>query len=366
MPIIRTYDMSTIEKVQDTYKEMGNVSENEKYKNYEPKDIMLVRTTNIFPKNRILKTLANSSFIAKSSINFICDAYQYEFDKEVVEKLETYQMFYRSTIHFAENGLVSSHLYGNFDNQDFSILEPLINQLDKSDFKNFAGQDTFIQGNVELSNEAIIIIKKDKYERIKNEYPEIDNFNVILYEGIKKEVKEEYLKKQDNSMASFDVNDERAIVERVLIDLGYVPELIGNHYIIESPTSNKIRKVNLSLGEKYKTNAETKHNHTEEYIIDFEKTMEIVKLFDKELLMFFINKYNLKMIDIIPNKFTAMQILNSINIEEVINTIKEFNSTIKKMQEEKVLPISEEIIDNMPNIYEYYVNNLCMNGQKIL
>jgi len=365
MPIIRTYDMSTIKEVQDTYEEMGVVSENANYKNYEPKDIMLVRTTNIFPKNRIIRTLANSSFIAKSSMNFICDAYQYEMDKEIVEKLETYQMFYRSTIHFAENGLVSSHLYGNFDNQDFIILEPLINQLDKSEFKNFAGQDTFIKGNVEISNDAIIIIKKENYERIKKEYPEIDNFNVILYEGIKKEKKEEYLKDNDNSMAQFDINDERAIVERVLIDLGYVPELIGSHYIIESPTSNKIRELNLSLGEKYKTNAETKHNYTKEYTSDFEKTMEIVKLFDKELLLFFINKYNLNIKDTTPNRFTAMEIVNLITIEEVIETIKEFNSTIEKMQEENLLPISEEILNNIPNIYDYYANNLCMDGQKL-
>lgn len=358
MPVIRTYEMSSIKEVQDTYQEMGIVEENAKYKNYTVNDIMLVRTTNIFPKNRTITTLANSSFIAKSSMNFIYDAFSYDLDKEILEQLETYQMFYRSTIHFAENGLVSSHLYGNFDNQDFIILEPLAEQLGINDFKNFAGQDTFIKGNVKLSEQAIIIIKKERYEQIKNEYPEIENFNIILYEGIPKEIKEEYLNNNDNSTATFDVNDERAIVERVLIDLGYVPELIGSHYIIESPTSNKIREININLGEKHHTNAETKHNYTEEYTEDFNKTMEIVKIFDKELLLFFINKHNLNITDLTPNRFTAMQIMNSITLEEVIETINEFNLTIEKMQEENLLPTSEEVINNSINIYDYYINNV--------
>ena len=57
-------------------------------------------------------------------------------------------------------------------------------------------------------------------------------------------------------MPEFDVNDQRAIVETVLMDLGYTPELIGSHYIINSPTSDKIRKVNSQLAEQYGVLAE--------------------------------------------------------------------------------------------------------------
>jgi glucose-6-phosphate isomerase len=48
-----------------------------------------------------------------------------------------------------------------------------------------------------------------------------------------------------------------------------------------------------------------------------------------------------------------MEIMNIISLEEVIETIKEFNLTIEKLQEENLLPISEEILENIPNIFEY-------------
>ena len=60
-----------------------------------------------------------------------------------------------------------------------------------------------------------------------------------------------------------------------------------------------------------------------------------------------------------------MEIVNLFTIEEVIETIKEFNLTIEKMQEDNLLPTSEEVLNNMPNIYDYYVTNLCMDGQKL-
>ena len=173
MAIIKTYDISSVEEVKRIESLVKKTQENNKYTNYTKENIMLVRTTDVFPANRTITTLQDSIFITKNGANFIHTAYFYELDYEFLKKLETYALHYRSTIHFTENGLVSSHMYGNFDNKPFIILEPLKNQLE-SNVRNFAGQDTFIKGNVTLSQDAIIIIRVEYYETLRETYPELD------------------------------------------------------------------------------------------------------------------------------------------------------------------------------------------------
>lgn len=364
MAILKCYDMSTIDKVKKSNEKVCEIQENQKYSTYTQDNIMLVRTTNVFPENRIVKTLANSSFITKLRTNFIYYAYYNELDYNQLKKLETYELYYRSTIHFTENGLVSSHLYGNFDNQSFIILEPLNSQLDKSDFRNFAGQDTFIKGDVVLSENAILIIKLQDYDILKQQYPEIENFKVVLYKGISEKVKEEYINENPNNLPEFDVNDERAIVETVLIDLGYTPELIGSHYLINSPTSEKIERVNTELGKKYNVLANGKHNCSKEYEEDYEKNLIITEIFNKLLLEFISKMHNIELTETDKeriNNYTAYNLVEIIGLDEVYNCIEKFNNTIEKMQELNLLPTSEQLLNNsIPDIYNaylYYIRN---------
>ena len=360
MSIIKTYEMSTIEEVKRTSSRVTERQKEEKYTDYSPENIMLVRTTNVFPLNRTLTTLADTSFIAKTNTNFIHSSLFYELDVETLQQLETYVPCYRSTIHFTENGLVSSHMYGNFDNQSFIILEPLVEQLGKSNFRNFAGQDTFVEGNVTLSEKAIIIIKTDAYPMIKENYPEIENYNVILYNGIQEDIKKQYLEETSDGMPEFNVNDQRAIVEAILLDLGYVPELIGSHYIINSPTSDKIREVNNKLAERYGVLAETKHHYTKEYENDFNKNLLLIEIFDKQLYNFIIKKHELEMDlliekDKISNQ-AALNLVQILGLEEIINDIAIFNDTVQKTQEASMLPTSEELLQNHTlDIYGYFM-----------
>jgi len=283
----------------------------------------------------------------------------YEMDNNDLRKLETYQMYYRSTVHFTENGLVSSHMYGNFDNQDFIILDPLSEHIGSSDIRNYAGQDTFIYGDVKLSDRAIIIIKSEKYDYIKSTYPEIDSFNVVLYNGISEDLKQKYIDEHsDDNVPEFYINDQRAIVEQVLMDLGYVPELIGSHYIINSPTSDKIVDVNNSLGKKYGISSNSKHNYSKEYEEDFKKNLLITKIFDKMLLNFIIKNNN---IDIINNgeeigNMLAYKIINVIGMEQIFSDIQIFNETIEKMKSMNMMPASLQLINNeIPDIYEIHL-----------
>ena len=359
MPIIKGYDISKIDNVKEISKEVFDRQKERQYFKYSIDDIMLVRTTDIFPKNRKIETIADTSFMIKKE-NFIYSALSYSLDFNELEKLKSYQHYYRSTIHFTENGLVSSHMYGNFDNQSFIILEPLNEQLEKSNFRNFAGQDTFIQGSMALSDKAIIIINFEKYEEIKQNYPEIEEFNIILYKGIPKEIKKKYIEEHANESPYFYVNDERAIVEKVLLDLDYTPELIGSHYIISSPTSDKIVELNEKLGNEYGVLANGKHNYSIEYDND-EKTNEKIKyIYDKILLDFIINKHNIdsnlvSSNDKIMNK-TAYNLVDILGVDTIINDIEDFNNTMENMKKSGLLPTNNELLNgSIPNVFDYYV-----------
>jgi len=371
MPVVKVYDMSTVEEVKSTYQAAQEMQELKKYDEYSKDNIMLVRTTEIFPEGRVIKPLADASYVAKNGSNFIYQAMYYEMDYAELKKLESCEMAYRSTVHFTENGLVSSHMYGNFDNQEFIIMDPLSEHAGVSDVRNFAGQDTFIKGNVTLSDKAIIIVKAENYEAIKQAHPEIENFNVVLYNGISPEVKDAYIKEHEGSMPEFDVNDQRAVVEKALIDLGYAPELIGSHYIINSPTSDKISEVNKDLASEYDVLANSKHNYSEEYEDDFKKNMLITEIFNKLLLDFIIKIHNIdssviNVNDKIDNN-TAHNLIGLLGIDVVADDIDAFNKTVEKMQELGMLPTSGELIsNNIPDIYSAYVQLQTLEeGQKL-
>lgn len=368
MPIIKKYDISSVEEVKKIYQQVKETQENNKYNTFTKKNIMLVRTTDIFPEDRELKALADSTFISKNSMNFIAESLQFsDLSREELDKLKTYELSYRSTIHFTENGLVSSHMYGNFDNRPFIILDPLVHH--ENEIINFAGQDTFIKGNVKLSSSAIIIMKEQDYLKYKDIYPELDTYNVILYNGISKEDKNAFMKNAENDLAVFDINDERAVVEAALMDLGYTPELIGSHYLINSPTSDKINQVNKELAQEHNVLYWTNHSSTDDYKEDFNKNMEISNIFNQQLLYFILNNHDMS-IDMLPqpiryDRYLTEYLINTFGLDIIINDIELFNKTIEKMKENNLLPTSEELINgNVPDIFENHIK-LLNNSENI-
>jgi len=370
MSVIKKYDMSSIDQVKEVANMSKQAREDAKDKEYTKDDIMLVRTTNVFPCDGVIKPLSNVSFIVKSKLNFIYQALENELDYDRLKELETSVFYYRSTVHFAENGLVSSHMYGNFDNQDFIIMDPLKEHVGVSDIRNFAGQDTFIKGNVSLSKKAIIIVKAEEYESIKTAYPEIEDFNVVLYNGIPKDVKEKYIIENEDNIPEFDVNDQRAVVEKALMDLGYIPELVGSHYLINSRTSEKINAVNETLGEKYRVLSNSKHNYSDEYNIDFKNNLLITEIFNKLLLAFIINMHNIDSnlinVDDPVNSMAAYKLIELIGVDVIVKDIELFNYTLEKMRNLNMLPISQDLVDNnIPDIYSAYLRLDIQAGKKL-
>ncbi len=354
MAILRVYDISTVEKVKEIEMEAG-VRRNNNYKSeYTVDDIMLVRTTDYLPDNRVMRPFSETKTLNKDNNNFLSD-------QLYIDEIETYYPFYRTTLHACENGLVSSHIYGNFDNRNFIFLEPLNEQLDKANIINFAAQDTIIKGDITISENAILIIEASKYPELASIYKDLDSYNICLYNGINVEMKEKFMK--DNPLSlGFEIQDEKAIVNRILMDLGYTPELIGTKHIIQSNTSQRIVDLNDKLAEKRGVYSNTNHQFTDVYLTDFASRVEIKNKCDRMLLDFIIKLNNLELNkeQFLDSKGcvkseTAEILVNMIGIEALRNSVSVFNSTFKQMEKEKLLPTPEEFLNNMDlDLYNIY------------
>lgn len=360
MPVLKTYDISTPEKVKEIEMEASLKRNSNTQYEYTVNDIMLVRTTDYLPENRVMRPYSEIPNILKGQENFLCNEFYGE-STDVLNSLETYYPYYRSTIHTTENGLVSSHMYGNFDNRNFIILEPLKEQLDKANIRNFAGQDTFIKGDMTLSENSIIIVNALKYQELLEKYEELSDYNICIYNGIPSQYKQQYINENPNSLCA-ELQDERAVTSRVLMDLGYTPEIIGSHYIIQSETSDKIVKLNLKLALERGVEANAKHQYSNEYSDVFLIREEITKKCDRMLLDFIIkfNELSILKDDFIDSKGnvvknTAYNLKSLIGYDGLIESVNSFNNTIEQMKLDGILPTPKEFVDNSDlDIYNKY------------
>lgn len=186
-------DEKNIDRIYERRGESSNVS-----------DLILVRTTNAYPKNGIVEILDKH----------IMPEYQESFFRKEIEKsgldlkdFDMYSFMSRRTSHWTLNGLVSSHMYGNFEGRNFIITEPFEKQVNHDGLLNIDEADTYFNGDLKLSDKAIVLMKLEEYkERFKDpaKREEMKNMNIRLFVG-----------------------DEKIAVKMLLQDLGYVYEEIG-------------------------------------------------------------------------------------------------------------------------------------------
>jgi hypothetical protein len=327
---------------------------------YNPSDIMLVRTTDIFPKDRKMEPLINSKKISKKSFDDLkrCLVHRKVFEDiysvpiEFEEQIEFYVLDYRSSVHFCENGLVQSHLQGNFTSRPFIIFEPLNEQLNNSDFRLFAAQDTFIKGNMTLSDKTIIMIPNDRIKDLLIQYPDLVNYQLIAYQG-----------------------DEQEAVRILLYDLGYTPELIGTGHIIDSPSSQLVVNLNRKLASDMGCVSNTKHAFTEEYKNDVDNRISLYYIFERECVKFLVQEliddpYKVKRIldDLETRKINDIDALYNLDHYEkdiIIDAINKFNSTIELMKQNNDLPYAFEVLNNSNlDVHNYYLNNMDLHISK--
>lgn len=103
---------------------------------------------------------------------------------EGIRKLLPLSSTYVSTLSFSINGLVHDDMNNFFSQYDICVLEPLKYHIN-DDFVNFNVNDTTIKGSIELSDEAILVIRKELFESLTKEEKEklISIYKIHLFEG---------------------------------------------------------------------------------------------------------------------------------------------------------------------------------------
>ena len=146
----------------------------------KPEDFSIVRTTNGFP----IRGFVFGGIMAPP-INTSC-CFTGMVSDENKSKSKMLQLRFRETIHFAINGIVSSHMDGNFENRKCIIIEPFEEHINDSNLKNVQPNDLYFDGSIRLTYEAVILTPIDVYEKEKDkeEFQELKNtYKVIVFKG---------------------------------------------------------------------------------------------------------------------------------------------------------------------------------------
>lgn len=129
-------------------------------------DFILVHKTNYSPTDDEVKSNKTAGVKTKYSIQFDDEEFSYEFFQG------------RNTVHFCQNGEVSSHEYGNFDGRKYAVLVPF-KSLNRDNLQSFLPEDTFFKGKVDISG-GYILCPIDEVEEKQIQNP---NTIVIGYKG---------------------------------------------------------------------------------------------------------------------------------------------------------------------------------------
>ena len=141
-------------------------------KPYEDIDIdkkVLVHSTSLFPKNHMLLTRYDSNCTET-----------YHRDYRGVEKIVK-GLYHRHTLHFTINNRVQNTSFGegNWDDKIFMVvdqLKPIKNKIERED-----PSDSWTGESIKLSNEAVILVKLQEKDKLKNE--DLNGYKICYYDG---------------------------------------------------------------------------------------------------------------------------------------------------------------------------------------
>lgn len=172
-------------------------------------NVALVRATNIIPIDGIVHPISEVPYLRKEkgtefsfAINDLLkrkgilkpidwnkpDAIN-EIKKEnnqILNEYLPYSSSYNSMVLWSLNGLVPDDMNNTFSNKTCAIIDGLEEQIKQAEITSLIPTDTAIKGNVVLSNNASILINKEKYNKLTQEEKEKLsklNLSIIIFDG---------------------------------------------------------------------------------------------------------------------------------------------------------------------------------------
>lgn len=140
-------------------------------KPYEDIDIdkkVLVHSTSLFPKNHMLLTNYDGNKIQNGSMEY----------REIKKNLSI--ISHRHTLHFTINNRVQNTKDdNNWDNCIYMVVDQL--KPIKNKIEHESPSDSWTGESIKLSNEAVILVKLQEKDKLKNE--DLTGYNICYYDG---------------------------------------------------------------------------------------------------------------------------------------------------------------------------------------
>ena len=228
------------------YKKDGIIKSSE----YTIEEMYLVRTTDIFPFDKKIKSVSYDNAIFKSD-SFIFNEFLNSYSKDIKNCCQVAYNGCRTTIHFCLNGLVGNHAYGYFSERKFLIIEPFKYHVQDSNLISLRSEDTYFKDYLNLCDPIIIMSKKNYNDLIDECFSELTNYKIITYDFTKEQIEEMYPIpfgfNNDYSQIFF----EQDIVKCVLQLVGAPYFTISSHGFSDTTNSQTMNKLISNIRQEY-------------------------------------------------------------------------------------------------------------------
>lgn len=341
------------------------------------KNIAVVRATNVIPFDGVVHPISEVPYLSKEirtefsvAMKFLLKrkgilqevdgAKPHETEKrntEIANQYMPYNSNYNSMVLWALNGIVPDDnskggTFGTniFSNKDCAIIDGLEEQIDQSEIISLVPTDTAIKGNVALSNQAVILLRKERYESLSQEEKDklasldlklkifegdlTETLNKVLQESGRYTAETLSLAREDKGYIRSNTSDEvRETVCGIANERNIAQVLHWNVLIRQNDELDKLESV--------------KDEEENRYIVrDFYLRGFFGYLFSKMNIDNDVQMYAMY----VPNAAKYMEDLcdeiSRIGIDKYKSLVDEYNKSLEQLRKLGKLPTPQQIVDS--------------------
>ena len=345
------------------------------------KNIAIVRATNVIPFDGIVRPVSEVPYLEPekgSALSFGIndllrkqgklkemdwskpETERNEIDKQNNEILKQYMPYnsnYNSMVLWALNGIVpddnsAGGTFGTniFSNKDCAIIDGLEEQLDQSEIVSLVPTDTAIKGNVKLSNQAIILLSKERYESLSQEEKDklssldlkLEIFEGDLTETVNKTLQKSgrytaetlSLRREDDGYIKSDTSDEVRRTIRDVANERNIAQVL--HWSVITGQNDELDKLE-NVKDDFENGCIVK---------DFYKRAFFEYLFSKMNIDNGTKEYALYFPDSSKYMEDLCDEIGRIGIDKYKSLVDEYNKSLEQLRETGKLPTPQQIVNS--------------------
>ena len=220
----------------------------ERPRNYRSKsDLIAVHKMDVMPTGDRLSTVGEEHVQKTDTITLDGKAYQYTYELQ------------RNTMHVSMNDEVSSHLAGNWDQCQYTVLQPF-DEIADDQIGSAVPNDTYTRGGIALSENAWILCPADQVAEVKQQNP---NVHVLGYQG----------------------ENAKGLAAPFLSQLGYRAEKVGQWGWGDQESQQQFHEIMVRKGIQEIQHDNSTDAEDEEFQIATNKVIALIKMLRDENLM---------------------------------------------------------------------------------